>query len=88
MIRSTSKEAYKEELASGSICICQGLVLDVLKTGDYNNREIAEKLNKPINSITPRTKELRAKGLVGKIGYKKDDKTNRKTILWRYWDNK
>jgi DNA-binding Lrp family transcriptional regulator len=33
--------------------------------GEWTNTEIAVALNRPINTITPRVKELRDKGLVG-----------------------
>lgn len=40
-------------------------------------------LTLPINSITPRTLELREKGMVEEGIHQTDPKTHRKTIYWR-----
>ena len=61
--------------------------LQVLKTIDKiepcNNLMISDYLNLPINSITPRVKELRGKRLVIKSHVGKCPITNRPTIFWR-----
>jgi DNA-binding MarR family transcriptional regulator len=55
--------------------------LEQLKSA--NNREIAEFLRMPINSITPRVLELRDKKLITVSKVDKDLKTNRQTIYWQ-----
>lgn len=47
-----------------------------------NNRMIAERLNKPINSITPRVNELVKMGVVKEHHRGKDLVTKRNTIFW------
>lgn len=61
----------------------QKTVFDVIaKYGPMSNLDVAEYLGLPINSITPRTLELRQKGVV-KEAYKGLSKqTKRKTIFW------
>jgi Mn-dependent DtxR family transcriptional regulator len=81
-IRDTSLEAYYEVLED-----LEGRQREVYaalrELGPANNTMIANKLNLPINSITPRIHELRALGLV--IFYKKDKcpYTSKKTIFWK-----
>ena len=59
-------------------------VLDVIGSrGPLNNRQIAECLGLPINSITPRVHELREAGLVIDAGYLVDPQTHRRTHSWK-----
>ena len=51
--------------------------------GEANNREIAEYLHLPINSVTPRVMELRSFGRVESVRTKEDQITKRQTLLWR-----
>jgi DNA-binding MarR family transcriptional regulator len=90
MIQETSKQAYesiKEELGER-----QKQVLSVLEIlGTANNRQISNHLKLPINSITPRIKELRDKKYVGVSKVDIDTLTNRKTIYWKLtklWEEK
>ena len=57
-MRDTSLQAYQE--IKPKLGEKQRLVLDTIKiaTRPVNNQEIANKLNLPINTITPRTNEL------------------------------
>lgn len=50
--------------------------------GTASNREIAKYLDKPVNEITPRVKELREYGFVAEHGKKWDKETNRNVIAW------
>ena len=61
----------------------QSAVLSVLETkGPCNNLEIARYLELPINSITPRCKELRLKGLVCEREQRPCSITGRQSIIW------
>ena len=81
MIQPTSLEAYhvlKPKLGS-----MQNLVYNFLQLHpNSSNHDISHALMKPINSITPRVKELRDKGLVIMNGYKIDEITNKRVIRW------
>jgi len=81
MIRQTSLEAF---WALDDINTRQQEVLGVIRSkGPISNLEIAEELQKPINSITPRTNELVAKGLVEEAYRAPSIVTGRKVIHWR-----
>lgn len=85
MVQQTSIDSYIELLPS--LGKRQIEVLRAIRDSDgLNNREISIVLNLPINSITPRVKELRIKGLVKESGKITDKVTNRKTITWRVCD--
>lgn len=61
----------------------QSIVLDAIRAMYCpNNREVAEYLGLPINTITPRVNELVKKGLVTCAGEKEDVITHRKTLVW------
>lgn len=53
----------------------------------YSNREISELINKPINSITPRVKELRDKGIIINAGTQKDIYTEMTVNTWKLKEN-
>lgn len=82
MIQSTSLEAYLEiqpELGS-----MQNMVYNLIKVyPGVSNIDISRMLRKPINSITPRVKELRDKGLVVCCGHKHDRITHRRMMKWK-----
>lgn len=62
MVQQMSILAYKEIQDLGAR---QRQVLNIIRSrGFANNLEIAKDLGLPINSVTPRTNELVAKGLV------------------------
>lgn len=55
----------------------------LLKYGSMSNKELAAKIGWPINTITPRVKELRDLGLVELDSIKWDCRTNRAESVWR-----
>ena len=57
-------------------------VLNALDT-PLSNREIAEHLNLPVNSVTGRVKELRERGLVCANRTKYDNTTERTVVEWK-----
>ncbi len=77
-VRSTSREAYHRLDNLGQR---QMMVYKCLLDGAKCNLEIAEQLNMPINSITPRTNELVTAGLV-REAHKAICKTGRKVMFW------
>lgn len=67
----TSIEAYNSEQLD--LPFLQGQVLDAISwAGPLSNREIALALDRPEKSITGRTGELAAKGLIRKAGKRKN----------------
>ena len=82
MIQDTSLQAY--ESIQNKLGKKQEQVYLILKQiQPANNRQIAEHLNLPINTVTPRVKELRDKKLVGVADTGLDNKTGRPTIFWK-----
>ena len=80
MIQSTSLEAYNH--ATKSLGDRQRQVLEALiKAGPLTNREISKLIDREINTVTPRVKELRMRGLVQNAGHKIDE-TGRRAIKW------
>lgn len=82
MIQETSLQAYeeiKEELGQR-----QKLVLNAIRELESaNNRIISQYLRLPINSVTPRVKELREMKLVGVDRVDVDPVTQKNTIYWK-----
>lgn len=82
MITDTSLDAYnsiKPELGDR-----QRVVLDVIRyLGNPTNTEISRYTGLPINIITPRTNELREKGLVVDAGKKECSVTGRIVYSWK-----
>ena len=78
-VRSTSREAY---YSLNNLGERQLAVFTVLKETSASNTELSHKLNLPINSITPRVKELREMGLVEDKGVKVCPYTHRKVHVW------
>jgi len=58
------------------------------KWGPANNTMIGQSLKRPINSITPRIKELRNKKLVIESHKEECPLTKRKTIFWKINDGR
>lgn len=81
MIQETSRIAFESIQDLGQRQIQVITALEQLKSA--NNREIAQFLRMPINSITPRVLELRDKKLITVSKVDKDLKTNRQTIYWQ-----
>lgn len=83
-VQSTSREVYHKEIKP-NLGEKQQRVLNTLRKAKrpVNNQEIADHLDQPINTITPRVNELVAKGLVEKAGKHIYPKTNRRVIYWR-----
>ena len=82
MVEETSLRAYieiKDDLGRR-----QKQVYDCLRQiQPATNLMISKKLNLPINSITPRTKELRNKRMVGVAFVDNDLNTGRHAIYWK-----
>ena len=95
----TSQLSLLDTIKEGKIGIRQQQILDLFYGYDslsddwqftihnqgycINNRQIAEILNLPINSITPRVNELVKLGKLVEHKKDKDPVTNRLTIYWR-----
>lgn len=81
MIQQTSLEAF---WSVTNLSSRQEAVKNILSLyGPLSNLEIANKLNMPINSITPRTNELVEKGVVEEAHRDISPITNRRVIYWR-----
>ena len=80
-IQSTSVDSFKQIIPK--ISSRQNQIMYILRTyGSLCNREICEIARLPINSVTPRVKELRDLNLVVKKDVKKDIVTDRNVIVW------
>ena len=86
MIRETSKEAFEE--VKENLGERQLLVLNALrKIQPATNSMIAQYLNKPINTITPRVHELRNQKKLVTYAYTEIcPVTKRKAMFWRALD--
>jgi hypothetical protein len=81
MIQATSLEAFMDILPE--LGDRQKQVLDVIrKIPLVCNYEISVILGLPINSITPRVKELRELGMVVCMGTKLDKVSKRNVMIW------
>lgn len=82
MIQDTSLEAYNTiKIKLGER---QQQIYDAIwKYESVSNLDLSRFLKIPINSVTPRVKELREKGLVIEDGHKIDRITNRRMKKWR-----
>jgi hypothetical protein len=80
-VQPTSIESFK--LLQESIHPHQKTVLKTLRElGRASNKQISMALGWPINTITPRVKELREIGLVDYEGEQFDSKTQRHEMVW------
>jgi Mn-dependent DtxR family transcriptional regulator len=87
VIQDTSLEAYK--ILQPKLGSMQNMIYNFLKVyPGSSNLDISRMLQKPINSITPRVKELRCMGLVRFSHYKTDVITNRKVMCWTVINNR
>jgi predicted transcriptional regulator len=86
VIQQTSIQSYIQIHTAQNICLGdrQFEVWKFLRDKPFgcNNRLIAEKLGKPINSITPRVNELVKMGLVEEHHIGTDRITKRQCIFW------
>ena len=81
MIQPTSLEAYK--ILIPELGIRQQQIYDIITEHNHiSNLDISRISKLPINSVTPRVKELRDKGLVIQCGFKRDHITQRKMMCW------
>ena len=82
MIQKTSITAYNE--IKPKLGQMQQIVLNVISGApNISNLEIARSLGWPINSVTPRVKELRDMDLVEDAGLKRDPQTLRTVHGWK-----
>jgi hypothetical protein len=81
MIQLTSLEAFMD--IQPDLGFRQKQVLDVIQKMPFVcNYEISVILSLPINSITPRVKELRDLGMVVCMGTKQDRVSKRNVMIW------
>lgn len=81
MIQKTSLDSYLE--IQPELGEMQRLVFNIIKLYPFSsNHDLSHIMEKPINSITPRVKELRDKGLVLHGGYKDDEITGKRVMTW------
>lgn len=81
-IQQTSLEAWQE--VKKELGKRQEMVYNALRElGEADNLTLSKYLNLPINSITPRVKELREMKLVGVSKVDKSKITGRKVIYWK-----
>lgn len=81
MIQLTSLEAFMD--IQPDLGFRQKQVLDVIQKMPFVcNYEISVILGLPINSITPRVKELRDLGMVVCMGTKQDKVSGRNVMIW------
>lgn len=81
-VTQTSLEAFKsirKELGKRQ----EEVYLKLKELGEADNLTLSKHLNLPINSITGRIFELRAKKLVGVSKIDKSKITGRKVIIWK-----
>ena len=82
MIQNTSLEAWR--IIQPDLGSMQNMVYNLLKVyPDSSNHDISILLGKPINCVTPRMKELRDKGLVLHSGFKRDETTGKRVMVWK-----
>jgi DNA-binding MarR family transcriptional regulator len=83
MIQNTSIDAYRFDVLP-RLGERQQIVLTALRTSSKPrcNQELADHLDQPINTITPRVNELVEKGLVKEAYRDIYTKTNRRVIFW------
>jgi len=81
MIQKTSIEAY--DSVKNDLGKLQRQIYNLLKVyPNCSNNDLSRITQKSINTITPRIKELRDKGLVFFSHYKVDRVTNRRVMCW------
>ena len=81
MIQLTSLEAY--DMIVSELGTRQQQVYNIIEQhSNVSNLDISRILNIPINSVTPRVKELRDMGFVKFCCHKQDRITKRKVMCW------
>ena len=81
MMQQSSLEAY--QMIKPKLPQCRKVVYDViLDYAPISNKEIAERLDWPINKVTPRVKELRDMGLVHKVFKNEDPESHVNVNFW------
>jgi predicted ArsR family transcriptional regulator len=82
-MQNTSIQAYRNDVAP-TLWQRQRAVMEALRNRpEFTNNELAEFLQWPINTVTPRIFELRAKGKVEESSRRQDGVTGRTAIAWR-----
>ncbi len=81
----TSLPAYKEAKETNIDFCRQQVFIAIRKLGICTDKQIAEKLNWPINRVTPRRNELVKSALV-ELKYKHPDKDSGRTVC--HWHEK
>lgn len=79
-VTETSKQSYKKLTDLGERQRAVHKAIGEL--GTASNREIADYLKLPVNSVTGRVKELRDYGFVAEHGKKWDKETQRNVTAW------
>ena len=82
MIQQTSLSAYKTEIQPTLGNRQQTVYEAIRKFPDLTNSELSAFLNWPINTVTPRVKELRDRGLVMQGKVRTCRVTGRNVIAW------
>ena len=81
MIQNTSLEAW--EIIRPELGSMQNMVYNGIQSyPGSSNHDLSMILEKDINCITPRVKELRDRGIVVFSHYKTDGKTNKRVMCW------
>ena len=82
-MQKTSLEAYK--ILEPELGTMQYMVFNCINAypDGVSNIDLCRMLKRPINTITPRVKELRDKGIVIYIHTKVDHITHRRVMCWK-----
>ncbi len=82
MVRQTSLQAYKRintHLGQRQKQVLMAFYMD----GPATDREVAESMNRPINTVTPRRNELVNKELLEEKGKRPCGVTGKRALVWR-----
>jgi predicted ArsR family transcriptional regulator len=81
-VRQTSLEVYYDIITEGMLGDMQKAVFEVFKDyGNMTNKQIADRLELPINCVTPRTNELVKFNLV-EVKERVKQNNGRSAIVW------
>ncbi len=83
MIQNTSLQAYFQEVRPTLGDRQRKVLWALCERTELTNNELAQILNWPINTVTPRIFELRVKGLVEESSRRQDRVTGRTAIAWK-----
>jgi len=81
LARRTDPETSKAAAKSVDATELESLVYGALAT-PRTAHELAEVLDLPLNTVSPRTAPLRAKGLIKDSGARREGPSGRKSIVW------